>query len=43
MAECNLSFEPKLKEARTKLSQTYAETLKSKADVENMKKELGEF
>ncbi|KAE9556653.1 hypothetical protein FO519_000059 [Halicephalobus sp. NKZ332] len=40
MAECNLSFEPKLKDARTKLSQTYTETLKAKADVENMKKEL---
>uniref|UniRef100_A0AC34QTR3 VPS37 C-terminal domain-containing protein n=1 Tax=Panagrolaimus sp. JU765 TaxID=591449 RepID=A0AC34QTR3_9BILA len=40
MAECNLSFEPKLKEARAKLSQTYTEALKVKQEVEQMKNQL---
>uniref|UniRef100_A0A7E4VQN4 VPS37 C-terminal domain-containing protein n=1 Tax=Panagrellus redivivus TaxID=6233 RepID=A0A7E4VQN4_PANRE len=40
MAECNLSMEPQVQEARAKLSKTYTEALKTKQEVESLKEKL---
>uniref|UniRef100_A0A914CLE0 VPS37 C-terminal domain-containing protein n=1 Tax=Acrobeloides nanus TaxID=290746 RepID=A0A914CLE0_9BILA len=40
MAECNLSMEPKLNEAKSRLQSTYTEAVKAKQDVETLKSKL---
>jgi len=43
MAECNLSMEPKMNEAKSRLQATYNEAIKTKQEVETLKAKLGKF